>query len=227
MQIEDNRTASTKPNAKIVQVKCPKCGALSDFAVWPVVSSVHLPEVAESLRKGSLFKYECSGCGYRDIVPYQCLYHDAAHGKVALLQPNASKYAEVEAELMGMVNQGKIGRLVFHPARLAEKARIFEAGLDDCAIELMKCKTKEHLIGDDPLFETMDLYFQEAADDYVVFFGSGFEDGALTILKTMYDQAVIDLMAHPPKEDCFVVDERWAEGYLRDAVLAEAEELRG
>ena len=141
------------------------------------------------------------------------------HAKLALLDPTRPKRPAVEA-LAWMTNRDisaphdvpkYVGRLVFHPDELSEKSRIFEEGLDDCAVELMKLRIKEQLIGDDPLFETVTLYFDRVDGDLLFFDTSGCEDGEITALKTLYEQAVVDFMAHSPMGTDFVVDERWAQ----------------
>ena len=73
-------------------------------------------------------------CGYTAQMAYPMIYHDPAHGFMVCLRPSG---AVSKAEPIPAV-RGLIKRSVKNPQELKEKILIFEAGLDDAAVELVK-----------------------------------------------------------------------------------------
>lgn len=220
--------------SRSIEVTCDRCGASFDFDEWSVVPNVFLPDVAKRLCDGNLFEAVCPECGNIHLMLYRCLYHDVPNTKLVLLDRACLRKRSVET-LARMTHHRDgdgssdaprhAGRLVFHPDVLSEKARIFAAGLDDCAIELMKLRIKERLIGEDALFETVLLYFDREDGVFLFFEASGYEDGEVIAPMSLYDQTAVDLKGRPPHIDDFIVDERWARRYLAEAVLSEAESV--
>ena len=216
-----------------IEVTCDRCGTSFDFYEWSVIPNVFLPDVAKRLCDGNLFEAVCPKCGNIHLMLYRCLYHDVPNAKLALLDQPCLRRRSVEtlARMTHRDGDGPsdalrhVGRLVFHPDALSEKARIFAAGLDDCPIELMKLRIKERLIGEDALFETILLYFDREDGEVLFFEASGYEDGEVIVPMPLYDQAVADLKGHSPHVDDFMVDERWAQRYVAEAVLSEAESV--
>lgn len=209
-------------------VTCPKCGANSDFEGWPVIPNVFLPDVTDALIEGSLFEYDCTSCGYRDLAVYRCLYHDIPNAAFVLLEPDPASRDDAIRILREKTrdNGGKdddvprhTGRLVKHPDELSEKARILDADLDDCAIELMKLNMHTQLVSDDPLFEALKIYFTYAEDGLLHFEAGGYEDGTIVALRALYDEQVIELMLNPPEIEDFVVDQTWAFKHMAKMVV--------
>lgn len=216
-----------------VEVICDRCGALFDFDEWSVIPNVFLPDVAKRLCDGNLFEAVCPECGNIHLMLYRCLYHDVPNAKLVLLDQSCLRKRSV-GTLVRMTHRDgdgpsdaprHAGRLVFHPDALSEKARIFAAGLDDYPIELVKLRIKERLIGEDALFETVLLYFDRKDGVSLFFEASGYEDGEVVVPMSIYDQMVADLKERLPRIDDFIVDERWAQRYLAEAVLSEAESV--
>ena len=67
-------------------------------------------------------------------MAYPMIYHDPAHGFMVCLRPSG---AVSKAEAIPAV-RGLKKRSVKNPQELKEKILIFEAGLDDAAVELVK-----------------------------------------------------------------------------------------
>lgn len=89
----------------------------------------------------------------------------------------------------------------------------------------MGLRIKERLIGEGALFETVLLYFDREDGEFLFFEASGYEDGEVVVPMSIYDQTVADLKERLPHIDDFIVDERWAQRYLAEAVLSEAESV--
>ena len=111
---------------------CPKCG--SEFAA-PDVRSINVaqdPSLKDRVKDGSLFVRRCPRCGAESLAPEPVLYHDPT---TQLL------IAYTSAGLNSEGLEGYTCRLVSSIGELIEKVKVFDAGLDDIAIELCKYVT--------------------------------------------------------------------------------------
>ena len=88
-----------------------------------------------------LFKWTCPECGETFTIIYPFLYHDMDHGFMIHFSPNdceriKEQYNELLTKYPGL-RRSKY-RTTNALVRLKEKVLIFEAGLDDVAVELAK-----------------------------------------------------------------------------------------
>ena len=115
---------------------CPKCGR--EFAA-PELRTLDVskdPSLKESVKDGSLFVCRCPHCGTSSLAPEPVLYHD----------PSAQLLiAYTSAPLSSEGLEGYTCRLVSSVGELIEKVKIFDAGLDDIALELCKYVTAQEL----------------------------------------------------------------------------------
>ena len=115
---------------------CPKCGSEFDA---PNVRSINVaqdPSLKDRVKDGSLFVCRCPRCGAESLAPEPVLYHD----------PEAQLLiAYTSASLNSAGLDGYTCRLVGSIGELIEKVKIFDAGLDDIAIELCKYVTAQEL----------------------------------------------------------------------------------
>lgn len=120
------------------EISCPRCGAANQSRMWIGVESSQNPELRARLLDGTFFDWRCPDCGYEAKLIYPCLYHDRENGVMICLAPNgeadglnarAREYPGLESVKM---------RTVASPEELKEKILIFEAGLDDLAVEAVK-----------------------------------------------------------------------------------------
>lgn len=121
-------------------VGCPHCGAAVKTEMWPGINAQDSPDLRERLLGETLFDWTCPKCGYRARLLYPCLYHDRDRKFMIYLAPSGSP-GELEAvnvsEKFPRLSAVK-KRVVATLPRLKEKVLIFEAGLDDYAVELVK-----------------------------------------------------------------------------------------
>lgn len=152
---------STCINKEIV---CAKCGAKQKIQAWPSATILHNPELRRAVLDETLFNWCCEKCGYQALVVYPFLYHDTQRRLMIALNPDPdAKRPETPPLADGLKK-----RVVRLPAELKEKILIFEAGLDDAAMEL----TKLLLTG--PLrkkyqAEKLKLYFCRQEGDSMIF----------------------------------------------------------
>ena len=120
-------------------VSCPRCGEAVETRMWPGVNAEVNPNLREQVLQETLFNWTCPACGYVAQMAYPCLYHDKGRKFMIYLIPNGGK-TELDAvdvdhafPQIGYVQK----RVVSSLAALKEKILVFEAGLDDRAVELV------------------------------------------------------------------------------------------
>ena len=115
---------------------CSKCGA--EFSA-PDLRSINVdkdPALKAQVMDGSLFVVKCPRCGFSSLVTEPVLYHDPAQQLLI---------AYTTAGLSSEGLEGYTCRLVSSIGELIEKVKIFDAGLDDIALELCKYVTAQEL----------------------------------------------------------------------------------
>ena len=133
-----------------ITIKCPKCGKEGKYVVWHSLNSKLSPEAKEDLLSGKLFSYKCSDCGEVTSVIYDFLYHEMdEYGTMIQLASSDENYNatvknfdmivnnQLMPEMPNMAEKYRF-RIVDSVNNLREKVYIFDQGLDDRVIELMK-----------------------------------------------------------------------------------------
>lgn len=128
---------------RIETIICPKCGQENKIIVWDSLNGDLDPEAKEKLLNGTLFRFKCTKCGYESNVEYNLLYHDMKNNvMVYLVHPDV-----VDKTIQEMINlektlpvkmRGYKKRVVCDQNELREKAIIFDNGLDDRVVEIIK-----------------------------------------------------------------------------------------
>lgn len=118
---------------------CPVCGKAGKTTLYSSVNVHDNPELKEKVSNGELFVRTCPECGHRSLLRYPVLYHDPDQKLIVWLTCDE----ETERQAILMFNSQEslgdyTGRLVDDTGSLMEKVHIFEAGLDDLAIEMCK-----------------------------------------------------------------------------------------
>ena len=117
-------------------IVCPNCGQTQKLELYTSVNAQENPELRRDILRESIFDWECRHCGYTAQMAYPTIYHDPELGFMVCLRPSG---AVSKPETIPAVKE-LIKRSVKNPQELKEKILIFEAGLDDAAIELVKNK---------------------------------------------------------------------------------------
>lgn len=127
------------------EINCPRCHASVDTQMWTCVNVTLEPALRAKIMDESLFEWTCPECGYEAQLIYPCLYHDLDGLFMVYLIPDASRSEladdAVQSQFPELQNIKK--RLVSSLNALKEKVLIFEAGLDDMAVELTKLALAE------------------------------------------------------------------------------------
>ena len=121
-------------------VCCPQCGKPVRTKMWTGISAQTEPEMRARILDETFFDWQCQHCGYQAELVYPCLYHDKARKFMVYLVPEGNekdlKKVNVDERFPQLHDVKK--RVVVSPMELKEKILVFEAGLDDVGIELVK-----------------------------------------------------------------------------------------
>ena len=148
-------------------LECPFCHEDVPFIMHNSINVGIHPEFKEKVLDWSIFQYQCQNCKKSDIVCHPVLYHDPENEimiQVLWREEDFGQQMDKELqsliEVMGQKNYRR--REVFGYCELVEKIRVFDAGLDDFAISLIKTMHKIHN-------QEMQLFFHEKTDEGLCF----------------------------------------------------------
>jgi hypothetical protein len=118
-------------------ITCPGCNATSAARIHRSVNVTTEPALKEQLLTGRLFTFTCPSCGRPTrVVHPELVYQDVRGGYLlqmdALGRFDAASLRGLEGSLPGVT------RVVRDSNALLEKVKVFDAGLDDRVIEVLK-----------------------------------------------------------------------------------------
>lgn len=127
------------------EVRCPKCGQTHSAEVHDLINVAQAPALKAELLSTRLFQRACPSCGARWHASQTLLYHDVMQGFLIWLYPG-EKTDEVRDRLTVALERVvgadtlavSTARLVGSPHDLIEKVLIFDAGLSDMLVEIVK-----------------------------------------------------------------------------------------
>ncbi|MEF9987738.1 MAG: CpXC domain-containing protein [Christensenella sp.] len=170
-------------------IACPKCGAQFTFETFPIL---YTPEQILDL---SAFKAVCPSCNAELILPYPCVYCDTEKRIIIRLIPHDFDISDLSEDVPAAEYDYSL-REVHSVHSFREKTLIFEYGLDDRAIELLKILTiqqnPERFDVSDP-----DVLLLADADEETLSMFALAKDGNDFILKTpfgLYNQMCAELV---------------------------------
>ena len=165
------------------------------------------PELKASVINGDIFLQECPRCGRRHLVSGPLVYMDPDEMVLLMLSDKPLSMADTG---------GYTARLVSRAGDLIEKVKIFDAGLDDKAIEMCKYVTKQEA------GKEMDLKFLrlDGADNELIFtYPAGGQMELLAVGFNVYEdcRGIITRNPHVAEraQGLAVIDEAWVASLLR------------
>lgn len=117
--------------------KCNKCGCEFSVNLPSAVNVGTNPDLKEKVLSGELFLHQCPSCGELNLVKGNMVYVDPEQKIILCLTDSSLNSRE------GIPDQ--TCRLVGSVGELIEKIKIFDASLDDIAIEMCKFVTLQEL----------------------------------------------------------------------------------
>ncbi len=198
-------------------IKCRRCSA--DIPVRPVsvINSSENPELKNELVDGKLFIRECPVCGERQLVRFPLLYHDPSEKLLVWLSDeNPETEAQMKKAVVVEGMEGYSGRIVDTPGQLIEKIKIFDAGLDDIAMELCKFVTRQETGKDvDMLF----FGFDGADNEITLTYPENGEMQMLRIGFNVYEDCAGIVVRNPELKKAAAgltrVSRSWVESFIR------------
>ena len=132
-------------NTGTKMVACPKCGHESEIKVFKTVNATTDPNFREQLLSGEMLHFRCEACGHEAELKYPLLYNDMKNLFMVYYIPDIDREKLTDAALEKEYGnlEGITRRLVSNYNELKEKIHIFESGLDDKVIEVVKAALKD------------------------------------------------------------------------------------
>ena len=204
----------------VSKVTCPKCKMKGDFTVYPVINTVHDPELAEKLKDLSLFSYTCPSCNTTVPVDYGLLYHDMDKRMMIYYVRNDAGAKRAEEMFLGKgiydVAEDLRGKYLYRVVRskrqLKEKIDIFDAGLDDRYMEMTKLFYMTKFQADYPDLEASQSYVYGADGVFYVAFST--QEGEISTTVNMseynYMKEVFPSFSTPLRGGDVNIDFDWA-----------------
>ncbi|MDP4278506.1 MAG: CpXC domain-containing protein [Bacteroidota bacterium] len=117
-------------------VTCPNCQHQGQLEVWDTINADADPVLKKKLLDEFLFHWTCPNCKRTYFAPWETIYQDKTNKFVLSFHPFEEKgepFNPADPSLRRFTCRSVTG---FY--RLKEKIYLFESGLSDVAIELMK-----------------------------------------------------------------------------------------
>lgn len=145
------------------EISCPNCAAIQKTEMWPGIDCAEHPELREQILDETLFNWKCQNCGYEAQMVYPCLYHDKKHKFMICLEFDGHTEFEMPPYLDCIKK-----RYVSSLPQLKEKILLFEADLNDTAMELVKLALSE-VVQKKWHSPTLDAYFCSCNSNQIEF----------------------------------------------------------
>ena len=185
MRLDAQGIEDTMSSKEVQRIRCPKCGAEHDFAIWTRINTELDPDLDQKVRSGELFRTVCPSCGQQIDVVYPCLYHQMKNKVMIYYAPGREAMAKAaeafedgleeagEKRSFDARKEGYRNRVVGSLYDLQEKIAVFAAGLDDRVVEICKVLIGSELQESQP----------DAAFDDLLYYRSGSGEDRLALMK--------------------------------------------
>ena len=118
----------------VKEIVCPQCGETQKYRLLAGINSQENPELKEQILQETLFDWRCDRCNYFAAMVYPFLYTDPQKRLVVSVTPTGTDSTVEPTAAIAPFTKRQVKNL----AELKEKILIFDAGLDDAAVELVK-----------------------------------------------------------------------------------------
>lgn len=208
---------------KTTKVVCPSCKKEFEIVFWDSINADLDPEAKAELLKGDLFNQACEHCGESGVVLYPVLYHDMSNKAMVYFVADINTVDSVREDIEAV--RGKADgidndsmsdykfRIVTDHNELREKALIFDNGLDDRVIEMIKILFSNAILKEKFDTEQMRIYFDVEENQYAfVLLRKNGEVSAWNLDKDFYDSIASeygDIIEQNSKNEYFI-NNQWA-----------------
>lgn len=209
-----------------VTIHCPVCQAEVERDIVTKIDARHEPERKQDLLDGTLFNFECDECGAKRQIDHDFMYLDRDLKVVICLIPQLEdRKAEMEEILTQFMRQSTEDlsqyslRVVRTAPTLVEKATIFNDGLNDIVVEIVKLLTDGLFAKEHPDIEVRARYYYKHHGQSKLLYLTkndqllvDFHQSLVDFAQDKYNKAVNE----DYKGRFIVVDENWAANLLEN-----------
>lgn len=206
---------------------CTKCRHTQKVNLLPYINFSKNLEYYALVKDLSIFKVVCEKCGNKELINFDTLIVDEVHKYFLYYLTDKDMYNRFKHQITYFVEtslnkDGKYNledeyktRLVFSHNDLIEKMQIFEIGLDDRVIEIIKCGLFEKDIIDKSLYDSVFFDGMNNADLQFVIFNSktAVQEPQKIVINFNFYNKVVDEINHfekvLQKEYFEVIDSNW------------------
>lgn len=204
-------------------VACPNCGNEIEIKVFKTVNATTDPGFRDDLLNGDMLHFSCRECGHEAELKYPLLYNDMKNKFMVYYIPDIDRERLTDEMLEKEYGEmdALTRRIVGSYNELKEKIHIFEAGLDDRVIEVVKAALKD--VVEKRTGETVTGgYFSKYSVDedrigFTFFVGDDGEQFVQTTRLEIYEKSKMVAMANNEEQNdrSFLnIDNNWARNAL-------------
>lgn len=186
-----------------ISVKCPKCGCTLEAEMWRSANVTLNPEFKGQILDGTFGEVICRNCGEPAHIMYPFWYHDMKLERMVYVLASQGEDSREQIEKIESLPQ-QLGvntfsdmlkdasyefRIVSNLDALKEKILIWDAGLDDCIVEVAKAFTLLMAREQVDLEKVQDIFFydgNEGGPEFQLYFKNG-EYGYTAFPQETYD----------------------------------------
>lgn len=137
---------------KMKKAHCPGCGAVFSYPVWDIINVEKHPDMKKKAADGSAFRTVCPHCGAPIILLYQFMYYDRKEKIIVAVGGDEKEPKEMKIWLWDHSREFEDyrKRAVSSINAFMEKLMIWNVGLNDKIIEILKAMAWQQLQEKDP-----------------------------------------------------------------------------
>ncbi len=187
---------------------CPQCGRSYPMTLYRSIDAKQRPDLKRKLLEGSLYEATCMNCGYISPLLYACIYIDPErHFMIHLAEDEAGMHVFEDMPLSSYHL-----RVVKDWNDMREKVVLFERGMDDRVVEIMKHIRMEQLQEKNPKLAIESIYYQPQDGGKFIVLGHDAALAAIRFDKGLYRAIYRQILPQidPQLISCFLIDAAWA-----------------
>ena len=206
----------------MVTITCPNCEKEHPYKIWESINTKLDPEMKAAVKDRSAFTFECPDCGAKTRVDYGFLYHQMEDHMMIFYSQTDENAEEIynmikdespNSLFKTMKEENYLIRIVRSQDELIEKINIFDDGLDDRIIEIIKMLYLAIYQHDNPDAQRVMLFYIKRDDKHSL---EIIEDnqykGYFTITNEMYENICKEHLEKLPdiRKDIPFINSSWA-----------------
>ncbi|MCQ2492083.1 MAG: CpXC domain-containing protein [Lachnospiraceae bacterium] len=205
------------------KVRCISCGEESGFKFYDMIDPMFSKETKDKVLSGEIFTFTCPHCGAKRRITYDTIYQEIGKGWYFHLVTSEDAYVQainVYADRdahSGTVLASEIVRIVLSQNQLSETIRIFDEGLDDRVVEIIKAYYLSEIQKQMPQLQIAEslFYVNENGQYEIAFLCTDGNHLTVNFSREMYDGIYQDIgVKLPPINQEIEVDMEIAMEYL-------------